>query len=306
MIEFLRKIKKDFLKKYLFSYFLYIVVTVLYMCFLIRDFSVSSLLISILVFILISGLFLFVGRAILVQFLNERLGSQEVISRSIFKNTRTVINNLSHEIRTPLNAIMGFAANLYEEEVDENKQKALLAIKANSERLFSTAKKIIDFSSIETGHFEINKEFISNHALLGNLVTKYKGEIDRKNLRLSIINTIPEHGLVYTDQNALFEILEMLLENAIKFTEKGSITIESSYHNGELEYTLEDSGSGISDQQKDIVFQLYRQGNSNMDREYEGVGLGLTIADKLTQMLEGSITLSDSESGGARFRIIMK
>ncbi|MDA3808744.1 MAG: ATP-binding protein, partial [Spirochaetaceae bacterium] len=107
----------------------------------------------------------------------------------------------------------------------------------------------------------------------------------------------------YSDINLLFEILDMLLENAIKFTKKGSITISSSYEKGKVVFIVCDTGIGIPDNKKDLIFQLYRQGNSDINRDYEGLGLGLTIAKKLVDLLGGNIYLTDNINGGSCFHI---
>jgi signal transduction histidine kinase len=232
--------------------------------------------------------------------------SQDQISLSVFKKTRMIINNVSHEIRTPLNAIMGFADNLYETEKDEQKKRSLLAIKTNSDRLFAIARKLIDFSSIETGQFPLVRDYIHIQTLLLDLENKYRNQIEQKSLELKIINRIPANHSLFCDYNVSFEILEMLLENAIKFTQKGTITLETSYEKNQIIYSLSDTGCGIAHELKDSIFHSYRQGNSEMDREYEGLGLGLTIAEKLTHLAGGSIVLDDDYKMGARFIVTIK
>jgi len=227
-------------------------------------------------------------------------------SRSILQNTRIVINNISHEIRTPLNAIMGFAETLYENETDKDKKEALLAIKDNGDRLFSLAIKLIDFSSIETGQFEIKKEYFSSDSLLMVLKNKYKNQIQKKKLLFEVNNSIPENYRIYSDYGVVFEILEMLLENALKFTDSGSIIIETSYERGALICQICDTGCGVPDSKKEMIFQLYKQGNSDLNREYEGLGLGLTIAQKLTELLGGSLIMKDNENRGSCFIVNIK
>ena len=304
MIDYLGSLKKNLSKIFAIYHFCFTLVAAVFILITLQKSSLKIIISIELIYLIVAAIFYFLIRNIFERYIVDKLGSQETISRSIFKNTRMVINNISHEIRTPLNAIMGFANDLVEVEKDEKKLEGLTAITDNSERLFNMAKKLIDFSSIETGQFKIEIDYCSNDSLLLDLTNKYQREIDKKALDFNLNNNIPENYRLKLDYNAVFEILEMLLENAIKFTDKGSISINSFYNNGILNYIICDTGRGIPDDKKELIFQLYRQGNSNMDREYEGIGLGLTIADKLTQMLGGTINLSDnSDNIGSCFHV---
>lgn len=306
MTVYLDNFKKDFMRRYTVSFLIFFIVTVLFLFFALRNVEARIVVLCGMGYSTLNILFYFIFRKLFIKYFNQNLGSQEIIFRSIFKKTRMVINNISHELRTPLNAILGFAANLYETETDKDKKKALEAIRNNSERLFSMAQKLIDFSSIETGQYKLEKEYISNDSLLKNLENKFIREIEKKQLKINVINNISCHLLFFTDNNALFEILEMLIENAIKFTDEGSVTIESAYEDGFLKYSVCDTGRGIPADKKEQVFHLYMQGNSDLDREFEGLGLGLTIAAKLTELLGGSISLRDNSGGGSCFKIRIK
>lgn len=306
MIDYLDKLKRALLKKITIFFIIFFIISALFLFIPLRENGLHSLLIYESVYCLIYTMAYFFFRFMLCRIGDKTLRSQEIISRSISKNTPTIINNISHELRTPLNAIMGFAESLYDTEENLERKEALLAVKDNSDRLFSMANKLIDFFSIETGEYYIDYEYMRNEFLLENLKNIFDTEIEKKGLKLNIINEIPGHLGILTDFNALFEILEMLIENAVKFTEKGSVTIRSTYNNRTLFYSISDTGTGVPEDKKKIIFELYRQGNSEMDRNYEGQGLGLTIAEKLTEMLGGTLSLRDNCDHGTCFEVRIK
>ena len=305
MIEYLQKIKKDLSMIFLIYHLIISVSAALIIFFILKDKAPIIILNFEAIFIMLSVLVYFSISIIFKRYIEQKLSSQESISSSLFKNSKIIINNVSHEIRTPLNAIMGFTDSLYEIEKDKEKLESLLAIKNNSERLFAVAKKLIDFSTIETGQYTIEREYFDNGSLLMNLENKYSWQINQKKLDLGILNKVPGTYRIFSDYNIVFVILEMLLENAIKFTEKGYIRISSSIQNGKIIYDLCDSGCGVPDDKKGLIFQLFMQGNSDMDRVYEGIGLGLTIADKLAYILGGSIQYMDNDKRGSCFKVIL-
>lgn len=306
MTEFYRELRKILFKNIFLSFsavqlFVALIVALLY-----RISAIRSPLFYLLFFL---GLEMIVFGFILSRLtgiLEKKRGNQEVLSRILFSKTRNVINNISHEWRTPLNAIMGFADQLYEMEKDENKKEALRAVQSNSERLYSMSKKLIDFSSIETGLYKLDKEYQSIDSLILNLESKYRKILDENALQLTIENSVSENLKLYFDYNALFEILDMLVENAIKFTEKGTISLKAHYDKSHLTFVVTDSGIGIPDNIKKQIFEVYQQGSSELDREYEGIGLGLTIVKKLVEMHKGKIQLDDNSPNGSIFTIIIK
>lgn len=240
------------------------------------------------------------------RYFAKKLGSQADISRVLFKNTRNIINNVSHEWRTPLNAIMGFTDELYEKETHPAKKEALKAVKSNSRRLYSMSKKLIDFSSIETGLYEMNPQFNSIDSLLMNLRSNFGQEAEDRQLRFTINNTIPPMEKLLFDFHALYEILTMIVENSFKFTREGEITITAEYVGSLLTFRISDTGTGIDESKKKLVFEMYRQGNSDLNREYEGIGLGLTIAQKLIEMAGGRIDVKDNKPSGTVFVISLE
>lgn len=303
MFEYLKLLKKELIRKISLLIVFFTLLVSVFLLFVMRNLSLQRIIVYFLIYLLINGLFYLCLNRLLKRMVNQREITRENISKSLFNNTRNIINNYSHELRTPLNAIMGFSADLYESELNSERKEALKAISENSKRLFIMAKKLIDFSSIETGQYKIVREYMKNDLLLSNLEDKFLSAIENKGLTLSIANEVPSNYSLFTDYNALFEVLEMIVENAVKFSEKGVVAITSRFENGSLNYVVCDTGPGVPDDKKEQIFELYRQVTSDLDREYEGLGLGLTIAEKLTELLGGSISLIDNHPHGSCFQV---
>ncbi|MDA3810435.1 MAG: hypothetical protein PF518_08920, partial [Spirochaetaceae bacterium] len=193
MIDFLAKIKKNISLLLAVYHVVISVLAAAFLFYVMRSSLIHYILFAELILLIFSVLFYKIGKYFTIKNLIYTTSSLEAISKSILKNTRMVINNISHEIRTPLNAIMGFTDSLYENEEDQIKKESLYAIKNNSDRLFSITKKLIDFSSIETGEFPIERQYFSVHSLLVNLENKYKESLLHESLQLNIINQIPKN-----------------------------------------------------------------------------------------------------------------
>jgi len=233
-------------------------------------------------------------------------GSQDALSRTLFRNTQNIINNISHEWRTPLNAIMGFTEELTNSEKDGTKLEVLKAISENSVRLFAMSKKLIEFSSIETGQYKVDPQYHRVELLIENLENKYRAFAASKKLRFEVKNDIPQDIRVYFDFHALYEILSMILENAIKFTLQGSVVLSARYTGNTMFFSVADTGIGIADKKKKLVLEVYRQGTSDLDREFEGIGLGLSLALKLVEILKGKLRLSDNSPRGTLVTVELK
>lgn len=300
MSEYFSKIRKDIFKKVTLFFLvmqgsIIVIVTVLHLVLA----SARSWLPGFIFFILEMVAFI-VLLFFLKKYLKQTLGSQEAVSRIIFQNTRNVLNNISHEWRTPLNAIMGFTEQLYISESDTSRKEALKAIGQNSDRLFAISEKLFDYSAIEMGLYKIEPQYHSIELLLANIQNKYDGKAEEKNLKLETKCETTRGKFFFFDFKAVFEILSMLVENSIKFSSNGAgtIIIKAVYRSRSLIFSVADQGTGIDNSKKKVVFKLYRQGTYNLDREYEGIGLGLTIAARLTELLKGSIRIKDNSPQG--------
>jgi two-component system sensor histidine kinase/response regulator len=211
--------------------------------------------------------------------------------------------NMSHEIRTPLNGIIGFAGLL--------KRPGLLKAKLNqycdiidssSHQLLAIINDIIDISKIEAGQMTVNNEPMLLNSVLNDLYIMYKALAEKKEvdvtLSLGLSNNDSE---IILDETKLKQILNNLLNNALKFTQEGSISLSYVYKNNELQFIVKDTGIGIPDDYKTIVFERFRQVELADNRKYGGTGLGLSISKALVDMLGGRIWLESTAGVGTTF-----
>jgi PAS domain S-box-containing protein len=214
------------------------------------------------------------------------------------------LNNISHEFRTPLNGILGFADFIVNRDLtEEDKLEFLGMINENSERLLSTVTNFMDSSLIASGNLEVKSNpFILNQLMLV-VDTKYQPACARKNLSLQI--HLPENTdklILDSDQELIRKILMHLLDNALKFTSKGSIIYGYEIKPGVIEFFVKDTGIGISKDLKRRIFDLFIQGEVSNTRGYEGSGLGLNIAKGMTELLGGKIQVQSVLNKGSEFR----
>ena len=206
--------------------------------------------------------------------------------------------NISHEIRTPMNGILGFAELLKEPDLSpENQIEFLQIIETSGQRMLNIINDLIDISRIESGEtiLKIRKTNVLN--MLQEINRFFTPEVIQKGVQIDYsCNLDPEDYSIETDNQKLNQILTNLIKNAIKFTEKGSIVFGCHKQNSNLKFFVTDTGPGIPADQKNIIFERFRQGNMQLTRKYEGAGLGLAISKAYIQLLGGSIHL-DSEPG---------
>ncbi len=217
--------------------------------------------------------------------------------------------NVSHEIRTPMNAIIGFSSFLKDEDNTREDMVRFADIIINSgEHLLLLINDIIDISKIDTGQVDIVKTHVNLTTLLDEvqdffnsfLLTKNKTDIELI-FDLQAINL-----LVYTDEMRLKQILINLISNAVKFTEKGFIKVLCKRDDKYLFFDVIDSGIGISEEKRDVIFERFQQGSATTEKVYGGTGLGLAIAKACVNLLGGEINVDSEEGKGSHFHFSIK
>ena len=216
--------------------------------------------------------------------------------------------NMSHEIRTPMNAIIGFSELLQEEDLPfETRQQFFNHIRNSGNSLLNLINDIIDFSKIESGELKISKTTFSLNQLFDELYhtfLKIKSKKGKDDIDLNFTKGLEdERSIIFTDPLRLKQIITNLVDNAIKFTEKGNISV--SYHLDErfLIFAVKDTGIGISKDKQDIIFSRFRQADDSHARRYGGTGLGLSISKKLAELLDGHMWLESTPDIGSSFFI---
>ncbi|MBL7966959.1 MAG: response regulator [Prolixibacteraceae bacterium] len=214
------------------------------------------------------------------------------------------INNISHEIRTPLNGILGFGQILTDPDLPENEKEEYLEMMSNSSaRLINTISNFMDISLISSGNQTVFKKDLKVNQTIKEISNRFKEACDSKNLAYQIqIPDISVEPTIYTDNEMFGKILSHLIDNAIKFTKHGQISVGYTFENNKLQFFVKDTGIGIEKNNLDLVFNNFWQENSTTTRGYEGSGLGLPISKGFIDLLGGEIWfISEKEIGSTFF-----
>lgn len=219
-----------------------------------------------------------------------------------------ILTNMSHELRTPLNSILGFSTLMLDSNNLEEMHEMTQYINDSGQRLLRTLNLVIDVSRLEAGNFEPDFQEVDIYALIQKLFKDFNEEATKKNLK--IIFDAPMTAFpVVCDLKFIHGILENLLDNAIKFTNKGSITLSiRTEKNGKMNYAvidIVDTGIGISEKSQKIIFEDFQQESVGYGRVYEGTGLGLSLARKYVELLGGYINLKSKVGEGSTFSIFI-
>ena len=256
--------------------------------------------------------------------LNMRLahhaGELETINREIaLKNLELAeasrmksafIANMSHELRTPLNAIIGFTGALLMKlpgplTVEQDKQ--LNTIRNSARHLLSLINDILDVAKIEAGKVTLEVETVACQALVAEVAETLRPLARQKGLALEV-ELAAQEIVLDTDRRALTQILINLLNNAIKFTEKGTVRLTLSQRAGSddiIEFSVADSGAGIREEDQSKLFQAFSQLDSTSTRHAEGAGLGLYLCQNLANLIGGSLFFHSDFGQGSVFTLAL-
>jgi len=216
--------------------------------------------------------------------------------------------NMSHEIRTPLNSIIGFTNVLKEKKDILSSSKELVEdINTSGNILLVLINDILDHSKIEAGELEIENVDFSVNDELDKVLRVLSSKANEKDIYLDIDTSFQEL-IVKGDPTRFTQIIINILSNAIKFTERGSITVKTHYVESDEDHIrlyldITDTGIGMSEHEVGVVFQSFRQANSSINRKYGGTGLGLAISKYLIEKMGGSINVESKLGVGTSFRL---
>jgi CheY-like chemotaxis protein len=210
---------------------------------------------------------------------------------------------MSHEIRTPLNGILGFSDLLMEPDITtEERHKYINFIHKSGNRLLNIINDVVDIAKIEAGQMEIAISRTNVNEKIEYIYNFFKPEADRNGIQISYENGLEaEEAIIRSDADKILAILINLVNNAIKFTHKGFILFGYRKTGSFLEFFVKDTGVGIRQEQQEVVFERFRQGDKLITKTYEGTGLGLSISKAYVEMLGGKIWLESEFGKGSTF-----
>ena len=207
---------------------------------------------------------------------------------------------ISHEIRTPLNGILGSASLMAMIELPmEERQEFVDMMQDSSDRLVNTVNDYVDMALIVSGNLEINIEPVYIIKMIDEAVNKFRKHCNAKNLELLISLPDDMNELrINTDQILLQKVLNHLIDNAVKYTHKGEITLGFILKPDFIEFFIKDTGIGIDPESKEQIFNIFVQGDASISRTTEGSGLGLSIIKGIVTILGGEISLDSVKGEG--------
>ncbi|MDR3652984.1 MAG: response regulator [Paludibacter sp.] len=236
---------------------------------------------------------------------NRELEMQKTQLSEASKLKTNFLSNMSHELRTPLNSVIalsGVLSRRLSDKIPSDEFSYLEVIERNGKHLLALINDILDISRIESGREEIEITKFTAGNLISDVVSMIKPQAEQKDIKL--IHKFSEKDItITTDADKCRHILQNLVGNAVKFTEKGSVIVEAVQHENKLEISVTDTGIGISESNIGHIFDEFRQADGGTSRKYGGTGLGLAIAKKYANLLGGDVTVKSVFGEGSTFTV---
>jgi two-component system, sensor histidine kinase and response regulator len=249
-----------------------------------------------------------IGGAIERERTNNELIAAKENAEEMNRLKSNFLANMSHELRTPLIAILGYAELLASESENNDTRSILETIHSGGTRLLETLNLILDLSKIESGKVIISPEHVNIREMISETVELFKTLALKKGIYLKA-NYNDDNLIILLDKRFLRSVLNNLIGNAIKFTNKGGVTIDIALNREtaatELYLKISDTGIGIPESSRKVIFDSFRQASEGFNRQYEGTGLGLTITKKYVELMNGTIDVESEVGKGTDFIVMI-
>lgn len=237
---------------------------------------------------------------------DENFLKETLIREEAQKLKSTFLDNMSHELRTPITVILGYAGILFEELEDPDLKEMAEIILKSSNRLTESLNLLLDQSDVDSKRLQAELERTNLRDVLEEIYNIYKPVVEDKGLSLVFESGLSE-SYSEVDKKMINKVLTNLMNNALKFTTNGEIKIGlQKEEKGNTNYNcifISDTGIGIPNEKKNMIFEAFRQVSEGMNRVYQGIGLGLSVAKKFVELMNGEIEVESKTNEGSTFYI---
>jgi PAS domain S-box-containing protein len=240
---------------------------------------------------------------------NAEMATQ--IAENAVKAKQQFLSNMSHEIRTPMNAIIGFTKVVLKTELSDKQKEYLSAIKVSGDALIVLINDILDLAKVDAGKMQFEKSPFKLKASISSMLHLFEPKIQEKNLLLTRNYDEKIPSIITGDPVRLHQIILNLISNAVKFTSSGKISINvalinETEKNVSIEFSVKDTGIGISEEKLPLIFGNFQQATSGTSRLYGGSGLGLSIVKQLIEHQGGNIKVESKIGVGSTFTFVLQ
>lgn len=234
-----------------------------------------------------------------------RVANEKLEEASLLKSH--FLANVNHELRTPVSAILGYGRLVLREtegQVSPLQRENLQDLLHNAERLLNQIDSLLEFSKIEAGKMEVHVEPVNVNEVVQAAISTIEPTLNGSSVRIirQIASSVPA---LNTDREKLRQIILNLLDNAVKFTERGEIKISVSQQNGSFKLAVSDTGIGIQKEDLNKIFEEFHRGDSSSTKNYRGTGLGLAIVKQFVNLLGGEVVVESEVGKGSMFTVTL-